>query len=99
MKINCHFYFRWYHGKISREQAEALLQYRQDGMFLIRDSVHFQGDFTLSVVFEGSIDHYRILNKHNKLEVDGGECFFDNLIELVEVGAVLHSQTSSMCVG
>lgn len=31
------------------------------------------------------MDHYRIIAKHNKLEVDGGDCLFDNLIQLVEV--------------
>ncbi|XP_022330713.1 tyrosine-protein kinase CSK-like isoform X1 [Crassostrea virginica] len=75
----------WYHGKISREEAEALLNdFREEGDFLIRDSVHFQGDYTLSIYFEGMVDHYRIIAKHNKLEVDGGDCLFDNLIQLVE---------------
>lgn len=78
--------FSWYHGKISREEAEALLNdFREEGDFLVRDSVHFQGDFTLSIYFEGMVDHYRIIAKHNKLEVDGGDCLFDNLIQLVEV--------------
>lgn len=78
--------FSWYHGKISREEAEALLNdFREEGDFLIRDSVHFQGDYTLSIYFEGMVDHYRIIAKHNKLEVDGGDCLFDNLIQLVEV--------------
>lgn len=78
--------FSWYHGKISREEAEALLNdFREEGDFLVRDSVHFQGDYTLSIYFEGMVDHYRIIAKHNKLEVDGGDCLFDNLIQLVEV--------------
>ncbi|XP_061173254.1 tyrosine-protein kinase CSK-like isoform X2 [Saccostrea echinata] len=75
----------WYHGKISREEAEALLNnFREEGDFLIRDSVHFHGDYTLSIYFEGLVDHYRIIAKNNKLEVDGGDCLFDNLIQLVE---------------
>lgn len=78
--------FSWYHGKISREEAEAMLNnFREEGDFLIRDSVHFQGDYSLSIYFDGMVDHYRIIAKSNKLEVDGGDCLFDNLIQLVEV--------------
>ena len=82
------FRCRWYHGRISREQAEALLQHKEDGMFLVRDSVHFAGDYTLSVCFDDHIDHYRIIITNNQLEVDGGDCSFNNLFELVEVGRV-----------
>ncbi|XP_069137994.1 tyrosine-protein kinase CSK-like isoform X2 [Argopecten irradians] len=74
----------WFHGSISREQAESLLQNMEDGVFLVRDSVHYRGDFTLSVSFDNKVDHYRILAHNNKLEVDGGDCCFDNLFELVE---------------
>lgn len=89
--------FSWYHGKISREEAEALLNdFREEGDFLIRDSVHFQGDYTLSIYFEGMVDHYRIIAKHNKLEVDGGDCLFDNLIQLVEVLFLLFCRHKSV---
>ena len=75
----------------------------EDGVFLVRDSVHFQGDFTLSVSFEGKVDHYRILFLNNKLEVDGGDCQFDNLLELVEVCFLmgylpLHMELSALAV-
>jgi hypothetical protein len=62
-----------------------LLQAREDGVFLIRDSVHFLGDYTLSVCCDKRVDHYRILTRGNHLEVDGGECTFDSLMSLVEV--------------
>ncbi|KAK3098941.1 hypothetical protein FSP39_024518, partial [Pinctada imbricata] len=75
----------WFHGRITREEAEHLLVEKNDGVFLIRDSVHFQGDFTLSIAFQGKVEHYRIIAKHNMLEVDGGECLFENLIQLVKV--------------
>lgn len=75
----------WFHGSITREQAESLLQDKEDGVFLVRDSVHYRGDFTLSVSFDNKVDHYRILAHNNKLEVDGGDCCFDNLFDLVEV--------------
>ena len=76
---------RWYHGRISREETEALLRYCEDGVFLVRDSIHFQGDCTLSVAIQGRIDHYRILRHDGLLEVDGGDCSFPSLIDLVQV--------------
>lgn len=75
----------WHHGTITRQEAEELLSNKDDGVFLIRDSVHFQGDYTLSVACDGRVDHYRILTRNNQLEVDGGECTFDSLMSLVEV--------------
>lgn len=77
--------FSWHHGAISRQEAEDLLQGGEDGVFLIRDSVHFLGDYTLSVCCDKRVDHYRILTRNNLLEVDGGECTFDSLMSLVEV--------------
>ena len=77
----------WHHGTISRSEAEDMLLDRDDGVFLIRDSVHFQGDYTLSVSCDRRVDHYRILTRNNKLEVDGGECTFDSLMSLVQVGS------------
>ena len=51
----------------------------------MRDSIHFQGDYTLSVAIQGRIDHYRILRRDGQLEVDGGDCSFPTLIDLVQV--------------
>ena len=57
----------------------------EDGVFLVRDSIHFQGDCTLSVAVQGRIDHYRIMCRGGLLEVDGGDCSFPSLIDLVQV--------------
>ena len=79
----------WYHGSISREETEALLGGHEDGVFLIRDSIHFVGDRTLSVSCMGRIDHYRVLTGLDGLvSVDGGDCSFPSLVELVEVVAL-----------
>lgn len=78
------FVFRWFHGKIDRGKADDLLQPRQDGLFLVRESVNFPGDYTLSVCCTSKVEHYRIIYKHNKLTIDE-ESFFDNLPQLVEV--------------
>lgn len=75
---------RWFHGKISREQAEYLLHPKEDGLFLVRESTNFPGDYTLCVCFEGKVQHYRIMYKGSQLTIDEEE-FFDNLSQLVEV--------------
>ncbi len=41
----------WFHGKISRELADELLSPREAGLYLIRESTNFPGDYTLCVVF------------------------------------------------
>ena len=40
----------WFHGKMDRETAELTLQPRTDGLYLVRESNHFPGDYTLCVV-------------------------------------------------
>ncbi|XP_055874157.1 tyrosine-protein kinase CSK-like isoform X1 [Biomphalaria glabrata] len=75
----------WFHGHITREETEALLANQEDGVFLIRDSIHYVGDRTLSVSCDSRIDHYRILTGPDGMVfVDGGDCAFDSLLELVE---------------
>ena len=74
----------WFHGKISREVAEKILQPRDDGLFLVRESTNFPGDYTLCVCFEERVEHYRIIFKDNKITIDEEE-YFENLTKLVEV--------------
>lgn len=83
-KDNSAFHFRWFHGKISRDKAEELLDPRVDGLFLVRESIHYPGDYTLSVCKQNIVEHYRIIFKDNKLTIDE-ESYFNNLNELVEV--------------
>ncbi|CAG5127528.1 unnamed protein product [Candidula unifasciata] len=73
----------WYHGKISRQEAEKLLYPREDGLFLVRDSNNYVGDYTLCVCFGDKVEHYHIKYEDNKLSVDNEE-FFRNLEELVQ---------------
>lgn len=76
----------WFHGKITREEAEELLNPKesQDGLFLVRESTNFPGDYTLCVVFQGKVDHYRVMTRNNSLTIDE-EDSFDNLSKLIEV--------------
>jgi len=74
----------WFHGKISRERAEQLLTPKEDGLFLVRESTNFPGDYTLCVCFQNKVEHYRVKYKDNQLTIDDEE-FFENLAQLVEV--------------
>ncbi|KAG9463759.1 hypothetical protein GDO78_021157, partial [Eleutherodactylus coqui] len=49
----------WYHGPLSRQEAEGLLQ--TDGDFLIRDSLSSPGDYVLTCVSSGQILHFKII--------------------------------------
>ncbi|CAL4060834.1 unnamed protein product, partial [Meganyctiphanes norvegica] len=73
----------WFHGKISRNEAEQLLTPRSEGLFLVRESSNFTGDYTLCVCYQGMVEHYRIVNNYGKLTIDKEE-YFDHLTNLVE---------------
>lgn len=88
----------WFHGKISREMAEKLLTPRHDGLFLVRESTNFPGDYTLCVCFEGRVEHYRIILKDDKITIDEEE-YFDTLASLVEHYQVNLSCLASVCCG
>uniref|UniRef100_A0A3P8ZNP6 Tyrosine-protein kinase n=1 Tax=Esox lucius TaxID=8010 RepID=A0A3P8ZNP6_ESOLU len=73
----------WFHGKITREQAERLLYPPETGLYLVRESTNYPGDYTLCVSCDGKVEHYRIIYTNGKLSIDEEE-FFDNLMQLVE---------------
>ncbi|XP_020850180.1 tyrosine-protein kinase CSK [Phascolarctos cinereus] len=73
----------WFHGKITREQAERLLYPPETGLFLVRESTNYPGDYTLCVSCEGKVEHYRIIYSASKLSIDE-EVYFENLMQLVE---------------
>uniref|UniRef100_A0A8C7WL57 Tyrosine-protein kinase n=1 Tax=Oncorhynchus mykiss TaxID=8022 RepID=A0A8C7WL57_ONCMY len=73
----------WFHGKITREQAECLLIPPEMGLYLVRESTNYPGDYTLCVSCDGKVEHYRIVYKEGKLSIDE-EAFFENLMQLVE---------------
>lgn len=77
----------WFHGKITREQAERLLYPPETGLFLVRESTNYPGDYTLCVSCEGKVEHYRIMYHASKLSIDE-EVYFENLMQLVEVSGV-----------
>ena len=56
----------------------------ENGLYLVRESTNYPGDYTLCVCMDGKVEHYRIAYKDNKLTIDEDE-YFENLIQLVEV--------------
>ncbi|XP_071794590.1 tyrosine-protein kinase CSK-like [Asterias amurensis] len=72
----------WFHGKIAREEAERLLEPWRTGTFLVRESTHYVGDYTLCVCIDSRVEHYRVILDHRKLTIDEEE-YFTSLPELV----------------
>uniref|UniRef100_A0A669BYF2 Tyrosine-protein kinase n=1 Tax=Oreochromis niloticus TaxID=8128 RepID=A0A669BYF2_ORENI len=70
----------WFHGKITRDQAERLLNPPETGLFLVRESTNFPGDYTLCVSCDGKVEHYRIIYHNGKLTIDE-EVYFENLMQ------------------
>ena len=42
-------FYSWFHGKITRDQAEQVMSCATDGQFLIKESMTFPGDYVLFV--------------------------------------------------
>ena len=40
---------RWFHGNISREEAEKMLKPYKNGQYIVRESQNYKGDYTLCV--------------------------------------------------
>lgn len=79
----------WLYGKIERETAEEIMQPRTDGLYLIRESNRFPGDYTLCVCFNEEMYQYRIKAVGPKVTIDD-EVLFDDIQSLV-----LHYHRSS----
>ncbi|XP_061139735.1 tyrosine-protein kinase CSK-like isoform X1 [Syngnathus typhle] len=73
----------WFHGKITRDQAEDLLSPPEKGLFLVRESTNYPGDYTLCLSTDNRVEHYHIKYGNGKLSIDE-EVYFSNLIQLVE---------------
>lgn len=58
------------------------MQPRQEGLFLVRESTNYPGDYTLCVCFQEKVEHYRVKYLEKKLTIDDEE-YFDNLSQLV----------------
>uniref|UniRef100_A0A8C5LH00 Tyrosine-protein kinase n=1 Tax=Leptobrachium leishanense TaxID=445787 RepID=A0A8C5LH00_9ANUR len=75
----------WFHGKISRDDSEALLLNgpKINGIFLIRERDN-NGSYALCLLHDRKVSHYRIdRDKTGKLSIPEGKKF-DTLWQLVE---------------
>nr|XP_058956275.1 tyrosine-protein kinase CSK-like [Pocillopora verrucosa] len=59
----------WFHGNLSRIKAERLFNPREEGMFLIRNSRNYQGDYALSVCSNKSFHHFDILAHRSEVYI------------------------------
>jgi c-src tyrosine kinase len=69
---------------MTREDAEKVLRPPVDGLFLVRESAHYPGDYTLCICMNNTVEHYHIIRKQEKLTIDD-DSTFDNLFQLVAV--------------
>ena len=86
----------WFHGRISREDAEKLLLFSppKNGLFLVRESQNYPGDYTLCVSFSNRVENYRVQKNGQGMVTVDGDDYFNNLIELVEH---YHKEADGLC--
>lgn len=83
-KVNSLEKHSWFHGNITRAEAELSLSSGINGSFLIRESESKPGQFSISLRYDGRVFHYRI-----HTDPQGSKYFvtpeskFENLPELV----------------
>jgi hypothetical protein len=71
----------WFHGKIERKDADALLEEGQAGSFLIRVSANSIGSYVLSFRGPAKVQHFPITVKGPKFECGGRQ--FESLAAIV----------------
>jgi len=65
----------WYHGLVSRVEAESRLSSEIDGSFLVRKSINRPGEYAVSLRFEGSNSHYKIYQDEKGYYIKAGAKF------------------------
>uniref|UniRef100_A0A8C5NHI5 SH2 domain-containing protein n=2 Tax=Gouania willdenowi TaxID=441366 RepID=A0A8C5NHI5_GOUWI len=88
--IAIHLTQPWFHGKLSREEAQRLITQHGliDGVFLLRDSQSNPKTFVLSLCHTQKIKHFQIIQVDEDGELfyslDNGQTRFTDLIQLVD---------------
>ncbi|TDH06761.1 hypothetical protein EPR50_G00116620 [Perca flavescens] len=73
----------WYYGKITRHQAECILNERgEEGDFLVRDSESSPSDFSVSLKAAGKNKHFKVQQSEGVYCI--GQRKFNSIDELVE---------------
>jgi len=73
----------WYHGKITRNQAQSLLDSGIHGSFLIRESESIPGSWSISLRDRDTVYHYRIMRVDSLFHISPNHRFH-SLTELVQ---------------
>lgn len=78
---------RWFHGKITRENAAHLVsagpESQRDGLFLVRESSRMPGCFVLTLWARSQVHHFQVVGHGDSwFSVDNGP-LFQGLDELV----------------
>ncbi|KAI7802327.1 putative SH2 domain-containing adapter protein F [Triplophysa rosa] len=74
----------WYHGAISRTDAESLLRLCKEASYLVRNSETSKSDFSLSLKSSQGFMHMKLSRtKDNKYVLGQNSCLFDNVPEII----------------
>lgn len=74
--------YPWFHGRMNRDQAQALLERSPHGTFLVRVSPKHNGSYVISLNYNSQVKHMRIYVKDNQLFLSQNR-YFKSVIELV----------------
>ena len=84
LKIIFYFicFFRWYHGKLDRADAESrLMDNGNVGSYLVRESDRKPGTFSLSYLGRNGVSHFRVTAVCGVYYIGGRQ--FDSLNDLI----------------
>ncbi|XP_023851146.1 SH2 domain-containing adapter protein F isoform X5 [Salvelinus sp. IW2-2015] len=74
----------WYHGAISRTDAESLLRLCKEASYLVRNSETSKNDFSLSLKSSQGFMHMKLSRtKENKYILGQNSCPFDSVPEII----------------
>ena len=83
-KVNSLEKHSWFHGNITRAEAELSLSSGINGSFLVRESESKPGQYSISLRYDGRVFHYRIhTDPQTSHYFVTPESKFENLPELV----------------
>lgn len=74
----------WFHGKITRDQAEQVMSSATDGQFLVKESNSYPGDYVLFVCANGKVIYYLVRCKENMMFTIDERQFCNSIDDLVK---------------